>query len=205
MKCVRLFSISMLLAVCCALPAVAQIEITECTTITDSGSYFLSTNLSTTLGTCLTVDADQVTIDLNGFAITGPGLPTNARGIFAADRRAITIRNGSISGFDIGVLLLHEGPNGTNATVEGLHVTDNNFGIEVYSLGSIIRDNVATNNSFDGFDINSGATIAGNTAIYNRRGFGVSCPANLIGNTAVFNTLDNSIGPECNSEHNVFQ
>lgn len=65
---------SAVLAVCALAwrgEAVAQpIPISNCQTIGTSGSYVLTQNLTTT-GTCLTISADSVTIDLNGFSIVG--------------------------------------------------------------------------------------------------------------------------------------
>ena len=51
------------------------IEIEKCQTISKPGSYKLVNNLTFTgtTGTCLLISADNVTIDLAGFTITGPG------------------------------------------------------------------------------------------------------------------------------------
>lgn len=77
--------------------------------INQPGSYRLSGNLTVPAGTNgIQIHADGVILDLNGFAITGPG--TFPNGAFSAiastDRQRLTIVNGSISGFVIGLSLI---------------------------------------------------------------------------------------------------
>ena len=73
-------------------------------TITSPGLYYLSNNLtsSETSNNAITVNADDVTIDLMGFCLTGPGKGsgTSNNGIMvAATRTNVEIRNGSIKAF----------------------------------------------------------------------------------------------------------
>ena len=51
----------------------------------------------------LAIDADGVTVDLNGFTISGSGLES---GVFSGGFSGITIKNGSISGFQFGIYLV---------------------------------------------------------------------------------------------------
>ncbi|MDJ0613974.1 MAG: hypothetical protein QNJ29_09875 [Rhizobiaceae bacterium] len=95
----------------------SQAETTECTeitslpaTITAQGVYCLKRDLTTniTTGNAITINTNNVTIDFNGWklggAAAGPG--TNANGVFANGRKNITLRNGNIRGFHIGIYLL---------------------------------------------------------------------------------------------------
>ena len=99
-------------------------EIEKCRTIDRPGSYKLvnDLNFTGTTGTCLTITASSVTIDLAGFTISGPGIPpglgaTGTTAIAAGtETTGIVVRNGSISGFFIGVVL------GDGSIVEGLRV-----------------------------------------------------------------------------------
>ena len=67
-------------------------EIEKCRTIDKTGSYKLVNDLTFsgtttsgfTFGTCLTITANFVTIDLAGFTITGPGLGFNSTTAIAA-------------------------------------------------------------------------------------------------------------------------
>jgi hypothetical protein len=42
-------------------------------TISSAGSYYLTTNITVSTGDAITISASEVTLDLNGFAITGTG------------------------------------------------------------------------------------------------------------------------------------
>lgn len=71
--------------------------------ITAPGSYYLTTNLVVSGKDAIRILADNVTLDLNGFTIQGSG--SVGRGVAAiASRKAIVIRNGSVSGFPGGGL-----------------------------------------------------------------------------------------------------
>src|SRR5437899_5686747 len=66
-------------------------------TITNSGSYYLTATFSNAVGDAITVDADDVTIDLNGFALIGG--PFSSSAVYVpSDHRHITVRNGSVRG-----------------------------------------------------------------------------------------------------------
>lgn len=76
--------------------------------INQPGSYRLAGNLTVPAGlNGIEINADGVTLDLNGFAINGPGVfPNGAFSAVAAnDRQRTTIANGTISGFVIGLTL----------------------------------------------------------------------------------------------------
>lgn len=70
------------------------------------GSYRLSGNLTVPLGVnAIEINADGVTLDLNGFAITGPGLfPNGGFAAVASTRQRIAVQNGSVSGFVQGMV-----------------------------------------------------------------------------------------------------
>ncbi|MGI9119569.1 MAG: right-handed parallel beta-helix repeat-containing protein [Acidimicrobiales bacterium] len=141
-----------------------------------------STVLTKDIGPCglgdgVIVAADGVTLDLNGhriFGFAGPG--DGAAGIRVPNHRQVTIRNGTVSGFDAGVVI---GGGGSN-TVSGMTVRDNvgpddaftaELGDGIFVLDSpsnLIIDNLVTNNGiFDGIGVLGGASddnrIEGNT------------------------------------------
>ena len=77
-------------------------------TIGNSGSYYLTGPHSST-NSGITVAANDVTLDLMGFTITGPSA-TNWPGVFVAGGtdvmlRNIVVKNGGISQFGVGVLV----------------------------------------------------------------------------------------------------
>jgi hypothetical protein len=159
--------------------------------ISAPGSYRLSGNLvvKSANTTAIAIDASNVTIDLNGFSITGPGPSLGLYGV--ADLNpdtAIAVRNGAISGFSYGIQLA--GSSGfkdavTGAIIENLMVYDNAVGISA-GLSSLVRNNVVTGNTTDGILTRSLATITGNTVTDDGNvGIATACPSNLVGNIAV--------------------
>lgn len=75
--------------------------------LTDDRKLRADLDCSTYAGPALTIDANGVTLDLNGHTIIGPD---DQNGIYAADRRRnVTIKNGTISGFYHAVEMLDGG------------------------------------------------------------------------------------------------
>jgi Subtilase family/Calx-beta domain/Peptidase inhibitor I9 len=118
-------------------------------TITTQGRYCLERNLSTAIasGNAITIESDFVTVDLRGFKIgggsAGPG--TQANGIYARNRRNLTIRNGNVRGFLRAVFL--EDDSGTLTASQGhlvqaLRADENTrAGIEVQGRGNVVERN----------------------------------------------------------------
>ena len=73
-------------------------------TIDKPGAYRLKGNLTGVAGSHgIVVNADNVTIDLNGFGLVGPGTPQNREtGIITGATKNFTVHNGSISGWSCG-------------------------------------------------------------------------------------------------------
>jgi len=98
--------------------------------ITQSGSYRLTGNLTVpSAKDGIDVTADDVTIDLNGFAIIG-----SAGGVgngSSSSNSEVTVRNGSITGMGGNGIVL-----GNNATVADVHAIGNGGnGIEIGNAG----------------------------------------------------------------------
>lgn len=180
------------------------IEIEKCQTISQPGSYKLVDNLTVTgFVDCLAITANDVTIDLAGFLIKGSG-PSRV-GVGGPPEgpvpSGVTVRNGSILGFNIGVNL--DG----DSLVEGLHVVGGcgrpcTIGI---SATGIVKNNTVSETSSVGISAGVGSIVIGNTAVQNEHfGFFVSCPSNVTDNTAVNNGINlgtNATG--CNNTNNV--
>jgi hypothetical protein len=202
-------------------PQEGPTKITQCQTISQPGSYKLADNLTftSTSGTCLSITASNVTIDLAGFTITdtfpSSGPPAFSIAINAGDNTTgITVRNGSISGnFNDGVVL-----SGDGSIVEGLQVS-NASALGITARG-IVRGNTAVGN-FVGIDadglitgnyvtgaqsgIVADGTVIGNTVTNSERGIVVGCPSNVTDNTATGNRTVNLLlnGNGCNNTNNV--
>ena len=135
----------------------ARGEVTACTeitsvpyTVTAPGIYCLKSSLQFAgafHGGAITVQADDVVLDLNGHVLEGPGpeAVTNTWGVRATNRKNITVRNGTIRAFLIGVGLLGSGTSSSGHIVERLRLVANmDEGLSVTGVGSIVRNNQVT-------------------------------------------------------------
>lgn len=171
------------LTVSAGVVAAAPKAINSCQTIVESGSYQLTRNLRAS-GDCIIVAADNVTIDLDGFTIEGDG---TGQGIGDADisRQNITVRNGTITNFRIGVSLAKPGgDHSVRSVVEKIRAVQNTFFGIRSGRNSVVRDCIASDNGTSGMFV-SGGLIVGNIANNNSStGILALCPSNLIGNIA---------------------
>ena len=131
--------------------------------IAQSGSYYLTSNLTAIAGEDgITVNADDVTIDLNGFTLTGSGA-TSGHGIFQADTlRNLRVHNGKVvqwRGADKGGVYAL----GKNNQIDHIQAATNTYGIRS-SLGARISDCSAYNNSLYGIYSSYDATVSGCSA-----------------------------------------
>ncbi|CAN5148265.1 hypothetical protein BH18ACT4_BH18ACT4_04920 [soil metagenome] len=141
--------------------------------------------LDSDIGPCsgmgLHVAAHNITVDLNGYRIIGNNRFGDTAGVHLMDVHGVTVKNGTVEGFDGGVII--EG--GSQNTVQGITARDNigngdcNFG-----------DGIGMFDSHDN-------TITGNQAIHNGPYSGISAVGdsdnNLIsGNTAAENNVNSS-------------
>jgi parallel beta-helix repeat protein len=152
--------------------------------ISGHGSYRLTSNLKPPAGTdAIDVSASNVTIDLNGFGIIGPGSTSlTPTGIGASGANDVTVENGTVTGFGIGVDV------GNFGIVRDVHADVNGSGIQA-GFDALV-DGCTANNSTLAIEpaINCGgaSTISGNTANGNMD-IGISCIGNgcvISGNTA---------------------
>jgi parallel beta-helix repeat protein len=157
-----------------------------------SGSYRLTSDLTVPASTDgIDVTVSNVTVDLNGFTITGPGGSSTPSGISAFDSD-VTVENGTVTGFGAGVGV------GSFGIVRNVHADVNGTGINVSS--NTVVEGCTANNSFNaggqGVNCIAACVISGN--IVNGNPFGIFCTGNgcvISGNTAI-NNKDNAI--DCN-------
>jgi len=119
-------------------------------TITESGSYRLTSNLTTDSvnTTLIEVNANNVSIDLNGFSLLGPNAGAGTGdGINASGNVHTTIRNGSIQGMGSDGIVI-----GSTSYLEELVVVQNGGrGIAASgSIGSLFRRLVVWGNDNGG-------------------------------------------------------
>ena len=152
-RCFSIFAAALAGLALSAGPAQAA-DVTKCTAeiaalpavLNISGVWCLKSNLkyNNGAGFAIRVARKDVTIEMSGFTIDGTaaGLGTQAIGIFAVDKQNLTIRNGTIKGFFIGVDLDENTGTSSGHLIEHLRVDGAKWsGIRVAGDQVIIRDN----------------------------------------------------------------
>ena len=159
--------------------------------ISQPGSYYLTTNLTGVNGKHgISVTANNVTLDLNGFAVQGVG--ANTIGITIPNAQTnVTVQNGSVSGWAYdGADALSSGAN--NILFEHLNVFANG-GVGIYLFGNgVVRNCNSHKNNSDG--------------IYSNGGSITGCAANNNGGTGI--TIYSGVIADCtarkNSLHGIY-
>jgi hypothetical protein len=200
--------------------------VSTCGPISASGSYKLANNLSAA-GDCLVLTGaanTNTTIDLDGFTITGNGTGAGVSNDDVVE--GLTVRNGTIKGFERGI-----GVFGNNITVDRMSLLRNSaFGLTgvenvlikdsllngngvaaAIGEGAVVTGSTFSFNTSDGLQVNAagvspGSTISNNIAIRNGgAGYRVTCPGLILGNTANGNAGGNFVlvGAGCTSAHTV--
>lgn len=157
-----------------------------------TGSYRLTSNLtvSSTSADAIDVTASHVTIDLNGFSIAGPGVSSTGDGINGSTAGALTVENGTVTGFMIDVYT------GNYGIVRNVHATASHTGIKA-GTGNVISGNTADGNGTAGiYCVGSGCAIYGNT-VENNTSSGIFAADNTTGYGAnvVYNNGTDVSGP----------
>jgi len=177
-------------------------------TITEPGSYRLTSNLTTDSvdTTLIDITADNVSIDLNGFGLIGPVSCTGdeptcsgggiGRGINAVDALSATnnlqVRNGFISGMGASGILA-----GANVTVMEVTSTSNGGnGISIISglvKDCLVRDNRSFGIASRGLAIDNWADNNGLSGLFGRFGGGTYI---AYGNNLLTSNNTNSGSPQ---------
>lgn len=132
--------------------AQVQAETTNCTvigalpyTIATPGVYCLTADFDVNLnaGAAITIDSSHVVLDMNGHKVGNrAGNATQAYGIYALNRTSLTVRNGTVSYFLVGVNLKSTGWSVQNCIVEDVRAHRNYYmGINVEGYMSVVRNN----------------------------------------------------------------
>ena len=133
-------------------------------TITSPGSYYLTTNLAGTNGQSgIIISNNNVTLDLNGFALMGATGSLYAVAL-ANSLTNVVVRNGTMNGWRMGVT--ESGGNSRNLVLEGLAIfgakTD---GIKIDSAAAV-RSCICSSNGAIGISV-GGGQISDCSAGYN--------------------------------------
>jgi len=162
--------------------------------ITKPGSYRLvgNLNVSSPNVTAISIDTDNVTIDLNGFTISGPGFQVGdipAFGIVNAVTRTVNnvaVRNGTVQGFGLGVHLP-----GNQNRVENIHIYNTAHGIFV-GRASIVSQCLVAYCYSEGINTDDGTLVLSNT-IYSINGHGIMTSGDAPGPVGGVTLMGNNI------------
>lgn len=193
--------------------------------ITQSGSYVLDKNFTMTVNTAnaITVNADNVTIDLMGYTLSGPNLSsvTTNNGIYIKAHKNIEIKNGTVANFDssgiystgaspdkirvLNVRTIYNKSDGINLSgygnmVTGCTAADNGGNGIAAEFGSLISENTVYNNANIGL-VGLQCTIINNTTYLNDNGV-LAFNSIITGNTVTNNLNDGIYGYDCKIEDN---
>ena len=194
-------------------------------------SVTLSSNLNC-ISDGLIIGADRITINLDGFTITGPGDKSNLIGIMFANNDGVVIQGpGTIKNFQAGMsfsggdtgrvsditMTGNEigvfGTGSTNLFVENNLLLDNDIGIAIHSTSdSKFNLNIIKSNELAGLTVvnSSGIEISGNTIEGSVNGIfmdGNSSENRVTSNSVTQNRgvdLNNANGLKVNDNNNIF-
>lgn len=122
----------------------------------------VSTVLDSNVGPCatgITVGADNITFDLNGFTLSGTPATGEGAGITLDFRTGVTVKNGTVTQFDAGVALTDSNRDTvTNMKVvdnRGSTATDFGDGIALFNSNNntITNNQVRNNGPYDGIGL----------------------------------------------------
>ena len=145
--------------------------ISSALTITNAGSYYLTTNISVASGNAITISTNDVTLDLNGFAVTAG---TGGKGIVVpGTQRNISIRQGVVR----------------NCPSDGISAGTVN--------GGLFSDLVLANNGGGGLAAGPNSVVQNCSALTNGTGIGVGEGSMVIHCTARGNNSGIGAGQYC--------
>jgi parallel beta-helix repeat protein len=161
--------------------------------ITQPGSYYLGGNVAGVAGKHgIEIDADDVTLDLNGFALTGVAgsLDGIVGGEFPATRTDVMIRNGTVADWGQNGIRFELG---FNVQLTDLRVARNaGRGILLeLGAGNTVTNCAAIYNGLSGIDAGNGSTVNLCTVLYNEQdGIVVANGSSVTGCTSTQNGGD---------------
>ena len=165
--------------------AAAVTSISTCQTLRKAGeTYVLTANLASS-GDCLLLAADRIIVDLKGHSLTGDG---TGAGIHEGDsaRTLITVRNGTIQGFQYGIDLAAS----TRSEIRNITSNGNTTNGMILGSKALVKASTASRNEWYGIEALDYAQVQDSVASENGVG-GI-----LVGDHAVVmhNVADSNVG-----------
>ncbi|MBU0961866.1 MAG: right-handed parallel beta-helix repeat-containing protein [Proteobacteria bacterium] len=172
---------------------VAGQEITSLpATISSSGFYFITKDLSSDSSLPgIAITADNVTLDLMGFSLVGPGASfVSSNGIHMDGRSNVEIRNGTVRSFPgSGIYEPSSAPTTAGHRILNMRVTGNGkHGIRMVGANHIVERCTAWDNTDAGISVGIGANVSNNSSYNNGDGIMTGGGARVTGNVCYDNT-----------------
>lgn len=164
-------------------------------TISSPGFYYITKDLScASTNHGITVEADNVTIDLMGFSLIGACAVAAFDGIYMDTRENVEIRNGTVRDFSGNGI--NEPTGGKGHRIINIRVKDNSAGgIILKSEGNIVERCTAVGNTNIGIYVWWRSTVTGNVCTNNgNHGIFTSSYSTVTGNTCINNGHTQAIG-----------
>jgi len=186
--------------------------------INTPGSYVLTANISATGSTAIAINADNVTLDLNGFTISGTAGVGSSGVSITLGRSNAVVRNGNIVGFQSGVSVAS---NATGVLLEDLVIRNSKLHgvIAAGNTSKLIRirrcsimDVGATTTSADsgltlvGIQLAGGNNLVEDTLVSRFQYFGTGTPTirGIHFNNAVIASSGGNVIQRCTIANDVF-
>ena len=132
--------------------------------ITNSGSYYVTTNLTAAPGggiNGITIQADNVAIDLNGFVLTGSGSDTGIK--VPSPQKNLSVRNGAVNAWGFVAV---DTDLASNSQFEQLRIANSGGGLRI-GAGCLATHCSVTANGNWGIEAGAGSTVKNCTAFGN--------------------------------------
>ena len=126
--------------------------------VTCGQTITVSTTLDSNVGPCargITIGADNITFDLNGFTISGNTTTGEGPGILLPGRTGVTVKNGTVTQFDAGVAI----ERGSGNTVTNMQILNNRGGGGDYGDGIALF--LSNNNRITGNQVRNNGQYSG--------------------------------------------
>lgn len=152
------------------------------------GSYYLTENIST--ASPLVITSDDVTLDLNGFTISGQASPA-VPGIDIQSAVGVEIHNGAIRGFQQAIQLTGF----AQARLTRLRIHDNTAdGVRIESSDVLIRECTINDNGGSGINVSSdGASYDLGTAEILDNSIRANATNGIVGDSALLIVVGNQV------------
>jgi parallel beta-helix repeat protein len=167
--------------------APASAAVVACGTVVTS-NITLTGNLGPCPDDALIAGADNITIDLGGYTISGTG---NGAGVRVAQHSGVTVTKGTIRGFHTGVVL----DESTGSVVSKLVLRDNIRGVNVAgSDGNLVEKNTIRNSGLDAIRLGLSADNVISKNVLSGNVFGIGVADFSTGNRVELNVIRDTRG-----------